>query len=101
MLVAVVFPKVLVHVTGDAAISGSIVAVSGEVAMLGPIKLFHIDAVLSLFPFLSLSLPLACFESHFVVVPVPCLLSLSITCLCCLFVYQACSAICLPSSVFL
>ena len=53
VLVAVVFPEVLVHVPGFASFSGLLVAVSGEVAVLGPIKLFHIDAVLSFSPFLS------------------------------------------------
>ena len=55
MLVAVVFPEVLVLVTGVVSVSGLLVAVSGEVSVLGPIKLFHIGAVLSLSPFLSQS----------------------------------------------
>ena len=48
-------PEVLVHVPGVASVSGLHVAVFGEVAVLGPIELFHIDAVLSLSPFLSQS----------------------------------------------
>jgi len=48
VLIAVVFPEVLVIVTGVVCVS-----VSGEVAVLGPIELFHIDAVLSLSPLLS------------------------------------------------
>ena len=96
MLVAVVFPKVSVIIAGVASVSGLLVAVSREVAVLGPIELFCINTVLSLSLLFFFSLPLACFESHsFVVVPVPCLLSLSIACLCCLFVSQACSVICL------
>ena len=53
VLVAVVFPEVLVHVPGVASFSGLHVAVSGVVAVLVPVELFHIDAVLSLSPFLS------------------------------------------------
>ena len=76
MLVVVAFPEVSVLVAGVASVSRLHVAVSGEVSVLGPIELFHIGAVLSPSPFF-LSLPLTCFKSHsFVVVPVPCLLSL-------------------------
>ena len=55
MLVAAVFPEVLVIITGVASVPGLLVAVSGEVAVLVPIKLFHIHSVLSLSPFLSQS----------------------------------------------
>ena len=54
-LVVVAFPEVSVLVAGVASVSRLPVAVSGEVFMLGLLKPFHIDAVLSLSPFLSQS----------------------------------------------
>ena len=57
LLVAVVFPEILVIVTGVASISGLLVSISVSVkaAMIGPIKLFRINTVLSLALFLSQS----------------------------------------------
>ena len=55
MLVVVAFPEVSVLVAGVASVSRLHVAISWEVSVLGPLKLFLIDAVLSLSPFLSQS----------------------------------------------
>jgi len=55
VLVVVVFPEVSVLVAGVASVSWLPVAVSGEVSVLGPREPFHVDAVLSLSPFLSQS----------------------------------------------
>ena len=69
MLVAVVFPDVVVIVPGVASVSGLFVAVSWAVVVLIPIVLCHIDAVLSLSTFLSQ------YPSH--------LLLISFGCCCC------------------
>ena len=73
--VAVVFPEVLVIVAVIASVFWLLVAVSGEGVVHVPIKLFHINIVLSLSTFFSLLL--ARFKSHsYVVILVPCWLSL-------------------------
>jgi len=61
VLVVVVFPEVSVLVAGVASVSRLHVTVSWEVPVLGPIKLFHVDDVLSLSLLFFLSLLLACF----------------------------------------
>ena len=55
MLVVVAFPEVSVLVADVASVSRLHVAVSGEFSVLGPLELFHVDAVLSLSPFISQS----------------------------------------------
>ena len=88
MLVAVMCPKFVVIVPDVAVISGLFGAVSWAVAVLVPIVLFHIDAVLSLSPFLCQS-PACLLASDLIHLLLlrchACLLS--IACLCCLFVF--------------
>ena len=55
VLVAGVFLDVVIIVPDVVSVSGLSVAVSWAIAVLVPIVLFHIDAVLSLFPFLCKS----------------------------------------------
>ena len=55
VLVAVVFPEVVLIVPDVASVSGLFVAISWAITVLILIGLFHIDAVLSLSPFISQS----------------------------------------------
>ena len=87
MLVAVVFSEGLVIVAGIASVSGLLLAVSWAVAVLVPIRLFHIYAVLSLFfLFFSFSLSRSLASDLIVLLLFRChAYSLSIAGLCCLF----------------
>ena len=79
VLVVVAFPKVLVLVAGVVSVSRLHVAVSGGFSVPGPLELFHVDAVLSLSPFFSVS---HLFASNLIILL--------------LFRCRACSLFCLP-----